>query len=60
MENKNNQAFSQFNGLTKREYIATQLLSGLFAGYINGFPNPEIAVNSSLEFTDELLKQLAK
>ena len=47
-------------GLTKREYIATKVLAGMFVGYSNGFPDKQIICKSAIEFTDELLKQLSK
>lgn len=60
IEIKNNQAFSQFNGLTKREYVATQVLAGLCANSnFNEIVNKthcEIAIR----ITDELLKQLSE
>jgi len=59
MENKNTQAFSQFHGLTKREYIATKILAGLCS---NNSINPKDKSNIEIivELTDELLKQLEK
>lgn len=62
MENiqfKNNQAFSQFNGLTKREYIATKVLAGLLAS-CNSFPNTNYVISQAIESTDELMKQLSE
>ena len=55
------QAFSIRNGLTKREYIATQLMQGI----ISTMPNNDItyAIDSRLAhiavlYADELLKHL--
>lgn len=47
-------------GLTKREYIATSILAGMFVGYNNGYPDKEIICKATIEFTDELLKQLSE
>jgi uncharacterized protein involved in tolerance to divalent cations len=60
IENKNKQAFGTFDGLTKREYIATQVLNGLLANCVNGFPETIYTIKQSIEYTDELLKQLAE
>lgn len=57
MENKDKQAFSTFEGLTKREYIATQLLASLL---VNGKDLITTEVSRTLIATDELLKQLSE
>ena len=57
IENKNKQAFGTFDGLTKREYIATKLLASLL---VNGKDLITTEVSRTLIATDELLKQLSE
>ena len=47
-------------GLTKREYIATQILTGLLASCIRSFPDAKYIATEAIEYTDELLKQLSE
>lgn len=53
--------FSQnHKGLTKREYIATQVLSGLCSNSSIAQHDTEKYVKAAIQLTDELMKQLAK
>ena len=47
-------------GLTKREYIVTQVLAGLLASCTSSFPGTKYVVSQAIEYTDELLKQLSE
>lgn len=44
-------------GISTRLYIATKMMPGLIAGYINIDAHIEISVNRAYKIADELLKQ---
>lgn len=54
-----NELYAPANGLTKREYIATALLSGLLAQRTVRAKRFAALVGEAIEHTDELLYQLA-
>ena len=58
MDTQDNQAFSTFIGLTKREYIATQILVGIIANNPLLISKDKHYVKGAIDLTDELLKQL--
>lgn len=50
--------FTEYNGLTKREYIATALLTGLLTQRRVKAKTFSALVGEAIEHTDELLQQL--
>lgn len=55
----NSQIYSEWNGLTKREYVATQLLSGLLASRKKTARKTfEALAREAIEHADELMRQL--
>lgn len=52
------QIHSEFNGLTKREYVAAQLLSGLLASKKTGAKTFDKLAAEAIRHADELMRQL--
>lgn len=60
VEPKSRYIDSEWNGLTKREYIATQLLSGLLAGRKVAGRRFKNLASIAIHHADELLAQVSE
>ena len=55
-----NSGYTTFSGMTKREYIATQILSGIMSDLDSAPAFPSVAAAEAVKLADALLTELAK